>query len=105
MSWRTPSPTGSSAASYPGHAANHHDLDNRLRSVRACRLLTRCLDLCWTVDFVRVGKGVEVLQACESLAGRRDRVAGGGEDLADVSDPPVDRHRRDREERRDGDLR
>src|SRR3954453_6886898 len=104
MSWRTTSPTGAPLPS-PAPTRRSKILDQQPHPLRACRLLTRCLDLYWVVDSSCVGKRVEVLQARESLADRCDRVAGGGEDLADVPDPPVDRHRCDREECRDGDLR
>src|SRR5215469_18977938 len=72
--------------------------------LRACRSLTRCLDLCRGEDAVGDGQIGEIFQAGESVRTGLDGVPRLVQEFADVADASVDRLRPDAEQGSDGGL-
>src|SRR5689334_910158 len=72
--------------------------------VRACRSLTRCLDVRWNVDVFCRREVVKLVEGVELVWGGLDGVSGLLEKLPDAADVPVDRFGSDVEERGDRGL-
>lgn len=74
------------------------------RVVRACRSLTRCLDLWRGVDVESCGEVGELVHVDQACPGGFDGVSDFGEQVAGLADGPVEGHGDHGEEWGDGDL-